>query len=317
MDEEAPRMTTVEAVPPIRTTRPRPTPGSIVVAEVDEATRASICECLEAQGHAVVATTTLAEALAIGRSHGIDLVVVDVDIPDGRDWRALEHFGEHSGPVMLLTSFDDDDSVLRALDIGIHDQLSKPVRPAALVARVEAVLESRRLREALQAERLRLQQTSGIDPLTGMHTRTKMEEFLAFTAAAAARYGHALSVVLIDMDHLGKLANVHGDDAAKRVLAEVADHLAADLRKSDVAGRWNDDEFLVLLPHTDLKGAALFAERLRMTFAEMPVVLPNGTPATTSASFGCAQGTDVTALTASVEERVIDAKRSGRNVVKA
>jgi len=76
------------------------------------------------------------------------------------------------------------------------------------------------------------------------------------------------------------------------------------------------DKFLMVLPHTDLGGAAIMANRLRMTLAEMAVHLPDGSPKCAPASFGCCEGTDPAEMLQIAENMLLEAKHSGRNSVR-
>lgn len=289
--------------------------GTIILAECEDEIRNELRSRLESLGHVVHDTTTVSEAADQARNGHGDIVVVDVDVPDGKDWDLLAQLRTEVAPVVVITREDDEESIQRAMNAGIHDQVAKPLRGLSVAARIAGALETSRLRGELNEERQRSKQRNGIDQLTGMMSRQRIEDLLSYTAAAANRYGHPLSIVLADLDHFAKLNRVHGSDAANHALSEIGHHLVADLRSSDMAGRWDGDEFLVILPHTDLRGATLFSRRLQMTFSELPVRLPSGIPVTLPASFGCAEGTNAVQMIERASERLTNAKRTGRNTV--
>ena len=101
------------------------------------------------------------------------------------------------------------------------------------------------------------------DPLTGLYNRRHFNERLASEYAAARRYGHALSLVMLDIDHLSRVNEIHGRRGGDEVLKAVGQVLEGVVRGADVVSRIGGDEFAVLMRETDLVGAQSMAERLR------------------------------------------------------
>ncbi|HKI92061.1 MAG TPA: GGDEF domain-containing protein, partial [Gaiellaceae bacterium] len=103
------------------------------------------------------------------------------------------------------------------------------------------------------------------------------------------------------------------------VLRALASVLLETVRESDLAGRWGGEEFLVLLPGSDVDGAAQLAERIRLALAGMPVTPPDGPAFTVTASFGVAshrKGGDVGTLYAAADEALYRAKAAGKDRVE-
>ena len=111
------------------------------------------------------------------------------------------------------------------------------------------------------------------DPLTGLPTRGTCNENLHQLLAAARRTGLPGAVALVDIDHFKRINDELGHGAGDIVLREVARRLKSACRASDSVGRWGGEEFLVLLPDTDLDEAAILSERLRETVAAQPFVV--------------------------------------------
>lgn len=93
------------------------------------------------------------------------------------------------------------------------------------------------------------------DLLTGLYNRRHMMELLHQGVSQAIRYQHDYAVVMIDLDHFKQVNDLHGHAAGDLVLSHMARVLRECVRESDVPGRWGGEEFIVLLPHTTLKGA--------------------------------------------------------------
>jgi len=289
-------------------------PGTVLLIETDEAVREHVHESLELRGHTIIDGTRgdLAHDMTVA-THP-DLVMLDVDIPNCvsdivvSEIRADERTAEV--PIILIGV----DHMMSAGLANAVDSLDKPLNTSALVARVETGLELRRLRELV--DRSHDEVISGpVDSLTGLNNSKRLWDELALLAAGAKRYGQPLSVVLLDLDRFDTTNRIYGRDSGDYVLCDIGQRLAADVRSSDVVGRWRTDQFMAILPCTDARGAAFFAERFRQTLAEVPSTLPGGSAVSVTASFGCAEGTDENSIVQMAESAVGSAKRRGRNGV--
>jgi diguanylate cyclase (GGDEF)-like protein len=129
-----------------------------------------------------------------------------------------------------------------------------------------------------------------VDQLTGVHNRQAILAELEKEIDRAARYGHQLSVVMVDIDHFKRLNDSHGHAAGDRMLREIADVLRTNLRTVDVVGRYGGEEFLLVLPETDVDAAASLAEKLRRLVGRHEVVMTDGFQATATLSAGVAGG---------------------------
>jgi diguanylate cyclase (GGDEF)-like protein len=101
------------------------------------------------------------------------------------------------------------------------------------------------------------------DFLTGLKTRGYFEQQLEMELARSERRGTPVAVLMIDIDHFKRLNDAYGHHAGDLVLRDVAAILTHDLREIDIASRYGGEEFILLLPETDLQGAKLVAQRLR------------------------------------------------------
>jgi len=126
------------------------------------------------------------------------------------------------------------------------------------------------------------------DPLTGLRNRRYMMEQLNQGVSQALRYRHPFTVVMLDLDHFKKVNDVHGHAAGDKVLSHMARVLRGGMRDSDMPGRWGGEEFIILLPHTDIKGAQHAAEQWLEHLTAAPLVLASGIPVSVSFSAGVA-----------------------------
>lgn len=161
-----------------------------------------------------------------------------------------------------------------------------------------------------------LQILSRTDPLTKLHNRLRLDEILESEINRSRRYGSALSVVMVDLDNFKTINDHHGHQVGDRVLVNVAKILRIGLRKTDSVGRWGGEEFLLILPHTDIGRAVDVAEKVRRALEESAV----GDVSHVTASFGVSSfmpGDSCLRILARADEALYDAKRSGRNRVSA
>jgi diguanylate cyclase (GGDEF)-like protein len=156
------------------------------------------------------------------------------------------------------------------------------------------------------------------DPLTGLANRGSTLAEFQNRFGLSLRYDRPLSVVVCDLDHFKQVNDTYGHGAGDFVLRVFGERLMAALREADLAGRIGGEEFLILLPETDVSGARPFAERLRKAINSKPVPLPSGA-LTISCSLGIAERTaaDLEAgqLLARADAAMYQAKSGGRDRV--
>ena len=153
------------------------------------------------------------------------------------------------------------------------------------------------------------------DALTGLANRRYFLAEAERAAARAARHGHALSLLIFDLDHFKRINDTHGHQAGDDVLCRVAERTRKCLRTEDTPARWGGEEFVVLLPFTALSQAMVVANRLRAAIAAEP--LPTGAgPLAVTCSCGIAErrrGEPIAELIARADAALYQAKESGRN----
>jgi len=168
---------------------------------------------------------------------------------------------------------------------------------------------------------MRVYEAAVRDGLTGVLNRKALDQRLLAEIAFAVRHDTPLSVVLLDVDHFKAVNDTHGHPAGDAVLREIAARLMGALRIEDVLGRYGGEEFLIVAREITLERGAQLAERMRALVDASPVVF-EGRPIAVSASFGvaslaCCATRNAAALLATVDARLYEAKRAGRNRVVA
>ncbi|MBW8900662.1 MAG: sensor domain-containing diguanylate cyclase, partial [Massilia sp.] len=165
------------------------------------------------------------------------------------------------------------------------------------------------------------------DALTGVYNRRYMDRRLVEEIARARRQSYRLSCMYIDIDFFKQVNDRHGHLAGDDVLREVAARIKAELRMTDALGRFGGEEFVVLLIDADLDAASMVAQRIRLSVAERPFLLPDGQSLSVSVSIGVSTLDDferdhaiegvAQQLVAQADQALYQAKEGGRNRVVA
>jgi diguanylate cyclase (GGDEF)-like protein len=182
---------------------------------------------------------------------------------------------------------------------------------------VGATLYGFRLRDDLELEgERRLIQLATIDPLTGLMNRGAFDQALEREFERAHRYGRALSLLLVDIDHFKRVNDTWGHPVGDRVLAQVAAAVRGCLRHVDIAARLGGEEFAMLLSETNAEGAAVAGERVRHAVANLAMAVGDE-PVEVTVSVGVVTWTPLFATAAEMVEAadkaLYRAKAAGRN----
>lgn len=162
-----------------------------------------------------------------------------------------------------------------------------------------------------------LERLAHIDSLTGLYNRHRMQKLLEVQTAMFSRNRAIFTLVFVDIDNFKKLNDTYGHFYGDHVLSEAASFMKQNLRVGDVIARWGGEEFLIMLPDTNINGARIMAEKIRKAIADKPFHLADEKVSVTM-TFGLAQH----ALENSIEDSLKQAdkalyggKEAGRNRV--
>ncbi len=251
----------------------------------------------------------------------IDLVLCDVVMPEIDGFKFLQLMKAKPEfrdiPVILLTGEESTDKKVKGLEQGASDYITKPFESSELIARVKVQLKMKALQDELKEKNVQLERLAATDALTKIHNRRYFMELLEVEFAKCERFHHDMGLVLLDIDFFKKVNDTYGHPEGDRVLVDVAQTLQASTRKVDLLARFGGEEFIVLLPSTDLKGSKFVAEKLREEIAKQISV--GGKPVTISVGLAHTPTTPgVTtsdALIQRADEALYRAKAAGRNRV--
>jgi two-component system cell cycle response regulator len=223
-------------------------------------------------------------------------------------------------PILAVTEPDNNVRMLRGLEIGVNDFLIRPIDKNELLARTRSQVRKRRYAERLR-DNVQLSIEMAItDALTGLSNRRYMESHLGTLIEQAAARGKPLASLIIDIDYFKAINDTHGHDAGDDVLRDFAMRIKKSIRGIDLACRYGGEEFVIVMPETDMAVAAMVAERLRRRIAAEPFAVAQGTrhiPVTISIGIAGLRDKDDTAaaLLKRADQALYRAKRDGRNRV--
>lgn len=201
-----------------------------------------------------------------------DLIVVDLDattfdplrvIANVRSARATRHL-----PMLVLTASPQAPTAQRALELGSDDLLALPVDDVEAVTRIHTLVRRKRLADRLRDNLHMSIRLATTDPLTGLFNRHYVICHLSTLMQRAIQTRRPLSVALIDVDHFKSVNDTWGHSAGDTVLRHVGERLALNVRGVDLAGRYGGEEFIVVMPDTDIAAAKSISERLCQVIAD-------------------------------------------------
>ncbi|HKR00166.1 MAG TPA: diguanylate cyclase [Pyrinomonadaceae bacterium] len=253
----------------------------ILVADDEPVNRTLIQRLLEREGYNVLTAKDGSDAVEQAQQTLPDLVILDVMMPemDGMDaCRLIKEDGRTRDiPVIFLSARDETEMKVNGLSLGADDYISKPFEADELIARVHVAIRLKRERDELRtsaeeaSQRAELAQERAVtDALTGRLNRYGLQHILARESAEARRYHRPLSCLLIDLDNFKTVNDTYGHAIGDLALQQVAGVLAEAVRGSDTVFRYGGEEFLMLLPETDLEGAMALGEKIRAAAASRP-----------------------------------------------
>ncbi len=262
-----------------------------------------------------------------------DLVMPDIDgMTLVRSYR--NHPALKNTPVIVLSSKEEPKDKSEAFSNGASDYLVKLPDKIELIARIQAhsrsflaqlqrdqaFRELHELQKELEASNIELERLSAIDGLTGIPNRRSFDEYISKEWSRAVREETSLALLLIDIDFFKKYNDGYGHQGGDDCLRRVSTALATTMRRSsDMVARYGGEEFGVILPNTDLNGAMVIAEELRLAVEQLALKHEfSDVSGVVTISLGAAGipprcGEDSASLIALADGALYDAKEEGRN----
>ena len=244
---------------------------AILLAEDDPVTRMLMTRFLKNAGYQVDAVANGSEALDRMARRYYPILVTDWEMPEMDGIALTRHLRSQRQEsyiyVFLLTARRGKRDIVAGLQAGADDYISKDAPPEEILARLETARRIVTLEQALRSANRENRRLAITDALTGTRNRRYMMKYLPREFDRSRRYGHAIAALVCDLDRFKQVNDTWGHDAGDDVLREFCVRAQACLRTSDWMARTGGEEFVVILPETDLPGACIVAERIRAAIA--------------------------------------------------
>jgi two-component system cell cycle response regulator len=299
----------------------------VLLVDDDDLVLARLADIVSQEGFDVCTVSNGAAALTSLHEDFAPVVIMDLRMP-GMDGLALcRSIRERSWPgyvyILLLTMQDAEEDILAGLDAGADDYISKRTSPAQLLARLRTAQRILTLEQSLKealAEKRRLTLT---DALTGAPNRRYFQRRLSRELERLRQYGGDLCLLALDIDAFKQINDRYGHASGDAVLQEFVRRVSNSLpRNTDWCARMGGEEFAVVLEETNLAGARLIAERLRLVISTSPMRTRAGMiNVTVSIGVSAVEGAQdrknvsLESLMQQADGRLYASKESGRNRV--
>ena len=212
------------------------------------------------------------EALRVARSEAIDLILLDAEMPLMSGFQVCEALKADPElahiPVIFVTSHAEQDIEQAGMAMGAADFIAKPIRPVIVAARAATQIRLKRAADELRGLALG-------DSLTGLANRRAFDAALDREWGRSHRRSEPLSVMLVDVDHFKGYNAHHGRRRGDECLVNLAQALTGSLKRpADMAARYGDGSFALMLPFTDRAGAMEVGRRVLRQVAGL--CIPHG-----------------------------------------
>ena len=241
------------------------TPVKILVVDDEEIIRSFLMDVLLDEGYQTKAVPSGEQALQLLKKNSFNLVITDIKMPtmDGiQVLRAVKSINPHQD-VIVMTGYASTETAVESMKLGAADYITKPFNLDQIKIVVAKTLERSRLQKKAEEGEI-YKQLSRIDGLTELYNYAFFQQLLKTETERAKRYGHELSLLMIDIDDFKDYNDQNGHPAGDEALKRLARIMSRAIRGCDYIARYGGDEFVVVLPETDQSEAKLIGERLRV-----------------------------------------------------
>ncbi len=299
--------------------------ANILVVEDKSLHAQKIADAL-GQTHCVQVEENADEAMFKLKNGFFDLAVISLSLQQRDALRLCSHIRSLEEtrhlPILVLVEEGERDRLVRGLEMGVNDYVMRPIDANEMTARANTQIKRKRYQDRLRDEFHTSLEAAVKDQLTGLYNRRYLASHLGKLLQKASEENSQVSCLIIDMDFFKAVNDEHGHDVGDEVLREFGQRLASNVREMDMACRYGGEEFVLILPDTDISFAYMIAERLRQEVADQPFVVSTG-----ALNLSLTISIGVTASRADsdtsdsflkrADEALYSAKRDGRNRVVA
>ncbi|MBO0334366.1 PleD family two-component system response regulator [Sneathiella sp. CAU 1612] len=276
-----------------------------------------------AETYDITLEPNMEEAQVLLRGGDYDLAVISLDSATHDPLRLCSKIRSleetRQLPILTLVDDSDKDKLIKGMDIGINDYVMRPIDANELIVRTRTQILRKQYQDRLRHNFHRSMELAVTDSLTGLYNRRYMSNHLDAMLQRAKLDYKPVCALIMDIDFFKRVNDAHGHDVGDDVIKEFSNRIGTSVRGIDLACRYGGEEFVVIMPDTDLSVAASVSERLRRQIAEKPVSVRKGSlDLELTCSIGVTvskKGEESDSLLKRADEALYKAKRDGRNRV--
>ncbi|MCA4774121.1 PleD family two-component system response regulator [Wolbachia endosymbiont of Mansonella perstans] len=265
------------------------------------------------------------EALKIGIEDNYDLIISDMQFSQTDGLRLCSEFRSkvetRYTPILILSEDYDKSNLVKALNVGANDYLIVPLDESELIARVNLQVKRKRYQDALRMNLFNNAEMSIKDPLTNCYNRRYFDTHLKNIVKDSVEKDRRLSLMILDIDYFKVVNDDFGHSAGDELLKQMQKRISENIRVTDLLARFGGEEFVVVMPDTNISDAYTVAERIREIIATEPFELSGeNTTHSVTVSIGVAemQKSDLDNIKKFIvraDRYLYKAKNNGRNRV--
>ncbi|MDG7053107.1 MAG: PleD family two-component system response regulator [Wolbachia endosymbiont of Alcedoecus sp.] len=217
------------------------------------------------------------EASKIGIEDNYDLIISDMQFSQTDGLRLCSEFRSkvetRYTPILILSEDYDKNNLVKALNVGANDYLTVPLDESELIARVNLQVKRKRYQDALRMNLFNNAEMSIKDPLTNCYNRRYFDAHLKNIVKDSVEKDRRLSLMILDIDYFKVVNDDFGHSAGDELLKQMQKRISENIRVTDLLARFGGEEFVVVMPDTNISDAYTVAERIREIIATEPFVL--------------------------------------------
>ena len=238
------------------------TPMTVLVIEDHPDQRDLLAIVLQREGYRVITAANGVEALEKMEAEPIQIALSDIMMPKMDGFELIKRIRSNASLksiyLILITARIQEGDRVRGLDLGADDYITKPFSFSELLARV-------RVGSRVVQYQQHLEYQTQVDSLTGLYNRRAFEKKIQEEFDRSLRYHNPFSLLILDVDNFKMINDTYGHHGGDAALVKISETLRDKTRKSDFPSRYGGEEFVLILPETDLENAVQVAGKIHET----------------------------------------------------
>jgi len=236
----------------------------VLIVDDDAEIKDSIHEFITKSGYNCLTASSAEEAVELLKSNHVNVAIADIMLP-GKDGLELTDImkQQHDIDVIVMTGYSNEYSYEEVITKGASDLIFKPFRFEELLLRLKKVIENRQVIKDRARVLDKLEKLAITDGLTTLYNLRHFYKQLEVEIGRCSRYGHSLSLLLLDIDNFKIYNDSYGHLEGDKALIRISQIIKSCLRTMDSAYRYGGEEFTVILPETKGKKAKNVANRIK------------------------------------------------------